>query len=116
MPINSQNDDKLGFGNFLQNLNSNEYQQLMSMLSTHLASSLSIIGMDQQDNNTTSYVAGICSSVTVDPTFSSKDIWIVDSGATNHVCSIAAAFMSMRIIDNSIVTLPNSTHSGKAMW
>ncbi|KAL5569594.1 hypothetical protein UlMin_026169 [Ulmus minor] len=42
----STSDDKLdqsnSFGGFVQNLNSNQYQQLMSMLSTHLSSSTKV--------------------------------------------------------------------------
>lgn len=106
----SQNEDKEpghGLGSFVQNLSLNQYQQLMSMLSTYLSSSSNTI--DQQDNATTSYIAGICSSISMHPIFSSKDIWIVDSGATRHICSIATAFMTLRIIDNSTITLPNHT-------
>ncbi|KAI9200469.1 hypothetical protein LWI28_008431 [Acer negundo] len=35
-------DQSNGFGGFLQNLNSNQYQQLMSMFSTHLSSSTKV--------------------------------------------------------------------------
>lgn len=81
----------------------------MFMLSTHLASNSSITTTDQHDNNLNSYDASTSYSIIVDPIFSSKNIWIVDAGITTHVCSIAAAFTSMRIIDNSTVTLPNHT-------
>lgn len=81
----------------------------MFMLSTHLASNSSIITTDQRDNNLNSYDASTCYSIIVDLIFSSKNIWIVDAGITTHVCSIPAAFTSMRIIDNSTVTLPNHT-------
>lgn len=35
--------------------------------------------------------------------------WIVDSGATKHICSSATSFISMRSINNSFVTLPDHT-------
>lgn len=73
----------------------------MSMLSTHLATSSNTGAADHQDNNGP-YNAGICYSV--NPIYTSKEIWIVDSGATEHVCSIAAAFTKMRIING-----PNHT-------
>lgn len=88
----------------------------MSMLSTHLASSSNIVAVDQQDNNIISYAAGICYSIIGDPVFSSKDTWIIDSGATKHVCSIAAAFVSMRIIDNSSYFAKSHTTPSKAVW
>lgn len=48
--------------NFAQNLNSAQYQQLMSMLSTYLASS-SNTGPNDQDSNIISSDAGICYSI-----------------------------------------------------
>lgn len=74
------------------------------MLSTHLASSSTA---SNQDSNIISHAAGICYSLLVNPIFSSKDFWIVDSGTTMHVCSIVDAFVNMRTIDGSNITLPN---------
>lgn len=104
-PSNLQNEDKQpAIGNFVQILNPNQYQELMSMLSTHLTSSATV---NNQNNDIISYAAGICHSISVNPIFSSKEFWIVDSGATKHMCSIADAFENMRIIDGSNVPLPN---------
>ncbi|XP_057473002.1 uncharacterized protein LOC130761511 [Actinidia eriantha] len=47
----ARNDQEDNVGNFVTNLNSNQYQQLMCMLSNHMASSVK----DQQDNPSTSY-------------------------------------------------------------
>lgn len=106
-PFTSQNEDKQpAIGNFVQSLNSVQYHELMSMLSTPLASSSTA---SNQDSNSISHTAGICYSLSVNPIFSSKDFWIVDSGATKHVCSIADAFVNLRTIDGSNVTLPNHT-------
>ncbi|KAJ0097721.1 hypothetical protein Patl1_29149 [Pistacia atlantica] len=41
------------------------------------------------------------------PLFSSNQFWIVDSGATRHICSQAGAFVSLHSIHHTIVTLPN---------
>lgn len=75
------------------------------MLSTHLASSSSATENDHQDTNIASQAAVICYSMSVNPILSSKDIWIVDSSATKHICSIAAAFMNMRTIYDSKLVL-----------
>ncbi|XP_068661644.1 uncharacterized protein [Aristolochia californica] len=33
--------------------------------------------------------------------------WIVDSGATRHICSLAPAFISLHVVSHTTVTLPN---------
>ncbi|KAL5540434.1 hypothetical protein UlMin_044950 [Ulmus minor] len=86
----------------------NQYQQLMSMLSSHLVTSVKTTP-DQRDVPAVSYTTGICFSVSLNHVFSSTQFWIVDSGATKHICSNAAAFICMRSIQNSTVTLPNHT-------
>lgn len=101
-------DQQPGLGNFVQNLNSSQYQQLMTMLSTHLASNSNSTSSDQ-DENTSTYAAGICHSKLISPTFTSKNIWIMDSGASKHVSSTADAFVNLRTIDNSSVTLPDQS-------
>ena len=105
---NNKSDQQGTVGNFVQNLNTSQYQQFMSMLSNHLSTPVKH-AHDQNDLPTTSYATGICSSVSLNPIFSSSQFWIVDSGATRHICSNAAAFISMRSIQNSNVTLPNHT-------
>ncbi|XP_022861542.1 uncharacterized protein LOC111381922 [Olea europaea var. sylvestris] len=42
-------------------------------------------------------------------------VWIVDSGATKHVCWNADAFMAMRTIKNASITLPNHEAATKKM-
>ncbi|KAK0593195.1 hypothetical protein LWI29_032697 [Acer saccharum] len=95
-------DQSNGFGGFVQNLNSNQYQQLMSMFSTHLSSSAKVT-----DASPANCLAGICSSVSLSPLFSSNQFWIVDSGATRHICSQASVFVSLHPIPHTTVTLPN---------
>ena len=58
------------FGGFVQNLNSNQYQQLMSMLSTHLSSSTTVT--DTSNPSQTNCLAGICFSMSLCPLFSSN--------------------------------------------
>ncbi|XP_068661006.1 uncharacterized protein [Aristolochia californica] len=92
-------------GSFVQNLNSNQYQQLMSMLSTHLSSSAKV--STAPESSTTNCLTGICFSVSLNPLISSQQFWIVDSGATRHICSLAPAFISLHVIPHTAVTLPN---------
>ena len=93
-------------GSFFQNLNSDQYHQLMSMLTHHLAS-FSTGSSSSSASNAVS--AGTCFSISLNPIFSSTNYWIVDSGATRHICYKAALFHSLRPISNSTVTLPNQT-------
>ncbi|KAL5556239.1 hypothetical protein UlMin_038475 [Ulmus minor] len=73
-------DQSSPFGSFVQNLSSNQYQQLMSCM---------------------------CFSVSLNPIFSSNQFWIIDSGATRHICSQTNAFISLHPIHHTTVTLPN---------
>ncbi|XP_031280999.1 uncharacterized protein LOC116139474 [Pistacia vera] len=77
----------------------------MSMLSTHLSSSAKVT--NAPDPAQTNCLAGICFSVSLSPLFSSNQFWIVDSGATRHICSQASAFVSLHSIHHTTVTLPN---------
>ncbi|KAL5563154.1 hypothetical protein UlMin_032901 [Ulmus minor] len=95
-------------GNFIQNLNSNQYQQLLNMLSTHLTTSENSTS-HQEPSSTNTYFVGTCFSVSLSPVFSSTCFWIVDSGATRHICSNASLFSALRPVQNYTVTLPNRT-------
>ena len=77
------------------------------MLSSHLASSISASTL--QENTTVSYVVGTCFLVPMKSVSHSNHLWIVDSGATRHICSNANLFTFLKPIWNSIVSLPNNT-------
>ncbi|KAI9153283.1 hypothetical protein LWI28_008823 [Acer negundo] len=98
-------DQSGSFGGFVQDLNPNQYQQLMSMFSTHLTTSIK----SASDQDVTTYPIGICFSVSLSPIFSSNHIWIVDSGATRHICSKASAFVCIKEVKHATVTLPDHT-------
>ncbi|KAL5552689.1 hypothetical protein UlMin_040090 [Ulmus minor] len=102
-------DDRLdqsnSFGGFVQNLNSNQYQQLMSMFSTHLSNPTKV--NNGPDSSQTNCLTGMCFYVSLNPIFSSNQFWIIDSGATRHICSQANAFISLHSIHHTTVTLPN---------
>ena len=92
-------------GDFIQNPNSGQYQQLMTLLSSHLAAATSPI--TQTEGSGSSFPIGTCFSFNLNVAFNRPNCWIVDSGATRHICSNVNAFVSLYPICNSIVTLPN---------
>ncbi|PON54445.1 hypothetical protein PanWU01x14_195240 [Parasponia andersonii] len=94
-------------GNFSQNLDTTQYQQLMIMLSNHLTTTIKP-ALDS-DCRSTSFATGMCFSVSLNPVFSSIDYWIVNSRATRHIFPDANAFASLKPIQNSTATLPNHT-------
>ncbi|XP_022845245.1 uncharacterized protein LOC111368228 [Olea europaea var. sylvestris] len=81
------------------------YQQLMAMLNSHLTSAKANIGTDVN----LSHTLGTCFSVSNHPILHSPRYWIVDSGATNHVCFDLSLFHTITPIPNSYITLPNGT-------
>ncbi|PON52071.1 hypothetical protein PanWU01x14_211860 [Parasponia andersonii] len=107
--------EKAIVGNFLQNLDANQYQRLMYMLSTHLVAS-AITTSNDTSAPCTSYAIGICFSASSNVSTSLNAILscsrheIVDFGASRHICSNANAFVSLKSLSNSIVTLPNNMH------
>ena len=95
--LDDKNDRDNGhIGSFFQNLNNTQCQQLMALLSTHLSST--IRANEQPNVPSTSYTTGTCFSVAMSPVLSSPQFWIVDSGASKHVCSYTRAFEFMRPI------------------
>ena len=94
-------------GNFLQHLNNAQCKQLINLLSNHF--STIVRANDSSDVPCTSYAIGICFSVSMNQDFSSPQFWIVDSGASRHICSNAHAFAIMRPIQHSSVTILNQT-------
>ena len=92
-------------GTFLQNLNNTQCQQLMSLLSTYLSSAAKV--HDSLDIPSTSYSSSIYSFIFLNQPFVSFHIWIVDSGASKHICSHAHLFTPLTPISNYHVTLAN---------
>ena len=75
--------DHNGVGDFVQNLNSQQYQQLMAMLTHHLAS---FSPGSNAPVASSSNSAGICLSTSFQSLSMTEHRWIVDTGATRHVC------------------------------
>lgn len=88
--------------NFMQTLNSEKYQHLMSMLNRHLTAAKTV---DEGTNS--GHVSGTCLSISVNSMLNSPKHWVMDSGATSHVCFRHACFQSLRAVHNAYITLPN---------
>ena len=78
------------------------------MLSTHLTTTVAPTSHHDSPSAIT-YSACTCFSISLSPVFSSTCFWIVDSGATRHICSNANLFIALRPVQNSSVTLPDHT-------
>ena len=77
------------------------------MLSHHLA--LSVPVNNSADLFFSSHVAGNCSLVPMASIFYSDHLWIVDSGASKHICSNANLFISLKPIWNFVVSFPDNS-------
>ena len=100
--------DTHGVGNFIKNLNVNQYQHLMSILSTHMHSAPKS-PKPQPNIPSTSYSACICFSIALNPMFASSKFWIMDSGASKHICADGNSFLVLQPISNTSITLPNNS-------
>ena len=87
--------------NFVQMLNHSPYSQFLSMLSSHLKEA------KLDDNSASTSVKGTCLSVPANTTLLSIKCWIVDSGATSHICYCKYAFTSLKLVQDVYVTLPD---------
>ena len=77
------------------------------MLTTHLTTS-STSSSTSSISPSTSYSTGICLSLSLQQKFAFEQFWILDFGASRHICSFPLAFSSLRPIESTNVTLPNS--------
>ena len=104
--------DNVGEGNsahLLNTLNSTQCQQLISLLTSHLTITAATSGQLNDHSESSTYHTGTCFSASFQQPSSINQLWIVDSGASKHICSSLHAFTSLRPIQNSYVTLPNKT-------
>lgn len=105
-PCNSSEQAHGQLGHFLKTLSDTQYQQLMTMLSTHLVSSNKAI--ESPEDPSSSLTAGYSYSITLNPQFNSTSHWIMDSGVSKHTYSNANMFTSLKHIKHSTVILPNN--------
>ncbi|KAL5570625.1 hypothetical protein UlMin_027200 [Ulmus minor] len=67
---NDRPDQSSPFGSFVQNMSSNQYQQLMSLFSTHLTNPTQV--NNGPNSSQSNCLAGMCFSVSLNPIFSSN--------------------------------------------
>lgn len=88
----------------MQTLNSNQYQQLMNMLSNHLTNAK----LDTDARVNSGHISCTCLYIFHHPTINSKTCWMVDSSATSYICYNKSAFHMMKPIQNAYITLQNN--------
>ena len=89
----------------VSSLSVDQCDQLIGMLSTRLVASTSSIA----DVHSTSLTAGTYAVNNYGSFSSSNSIWIIDSGASRHICVDRSSFPTLKQLHNSTVTLPNHT-------
>lgn len=94
------------FGSFFQTLNSNQCQQLMSLLSSQMVSHGQ---SSSQENSINSHTTGTCFSVVPQSLLSDTKLWIIDSGASRHICANRSMFHNLHAVPNSSVMLPDNS-------
>ncbi|KAK6123801.1 hypothetical protein DH2020_042455 [Rehmannia glutinosa] len=90
-------------GDDLSILNPQQCQQLIAMLSNRMSTFSMDSHTPAQD---TTHSTGTCFSVSLDSSISSSRFWIIDSGASRHICCHRHAFTSLRPFTASVI-LPN---------
>ena len=90
----------------LSSLSSEQIHQIINHLSTQLTTTAQASG----DVNLTSFQTGLNGLVNSIHSQDNSIIgsWILDSGATRHICAKKCLFLRLRSLKNSTVTLPNS--------
>ncbi|XP_073046189.1 uncharacterized protein [Primulina eburnea] len=101
----SENQDS---STIFQNFNKGHMEQLMAMFIQQLSSSDKKV--DIQDNASNPSTSGTCFSISVPSALNIPTCWIVDSGASRHICSNRDAFIFLKTIQGSRVTLPNNEY------
>ncbi|RVW67085.1 Retrovirus-related Pol polyprotein from transposon RE1 [Vitis vinifera] len=97
-------------------LTHDQHNQLLALLSLHNSSGSSASFGDsnplqQSISNFTGILSLSPSSSTLNPS-----IWILDSGATHHVCTNSSMFHSIHSFSSNTVTLPTGPFTGEADW
>lgn len=92
---------------FFASLSTDQYSQLMGLLQSHLAQA-NTEGV-KTTNAETTHVAGSCfsslSSSTADVAYS----WVIDSGASSHICFDKSVFINLRPAQHVSVVLPTQS-------
>ena len=75
------------------------------MLSTQLVA----LTLSTTNVHMVSFTAGTYAVNNYDSFSSSNSIWIIDLGASRHICADRSSFPTLKQFHNSTVTLPNHT-------
>lgn len=95
-------------------LSSDQIQQLISYLSSQLHHS-SITHLESHAPNTPASAFQFCGNSLLTSTPVPSQTWIIDSGATHHICNNLSLFSHSNHVTNTILTLPTgqSIHINK---
>lgn len=94
---------------FFAGLSYGQYVHLIDLLHFHLPSAKIENIMASSDN---SHVARICpSAFSCFSTDLTQNFWIIDSGASSHICFSKNLFHNMRPVFNTSVVLPTLTRA-----
>ncbi|KZV26776.1 hypothetical protein F511_28693 [Dorcoceras hygrometricum] len=86
-------------------LTQSQCRQLIEFLSSKLQTRQNL-PMERQPETTVSCLTGICSATSHIPNITKRN-WIMDTGATHHICCSLSMFNSSRAIQSKVV-LPNA--------
>ncbi|XP_012857659.1 PREDICTED: uncharacterized protein LOC105976934 [Erythranthe guttata] len=99
--------------NFLDAMTASQCQQLLSYVSSHLANKANQPPHDKNseifDTSHISRVTGICLFNALHTPSFMPHHWILDSGASRHICHNKSLFLNMKSVSNARVVLPDSS-------
>lgn len=90
---------------FFASLNNDQYTHLMWMLQTHLSE---VTNAAKPADVT--HVVGTISTAFSTMHTREGNCWIIDSGASSHICHNKSLLIKLRSAHNIVVVLPNETH------
>lgn len=96
-----ENSGKPNQSAFFASLSADQYSQLMSMLQSHLGSSTSPNTQKAEVNHITS----TCLSINSSNDTGFLQAWVIDSGASSHICCNQTLFVNLRPAMNTILLL-----------
>lgn len=100
VPVSTSSSTKGTQSAFFASLNTDQCSQLMNLLQTHLTTDTSEGNRGTEMTN----VAGMCFPPLSKSIY--ECFWVVDSGASSHICFNKALFANMRKVHNISVILP----------
>lgn len=98
VPELAMDQTKRSVGSFMQTLSPVQYQHLMNVLNIHLKAAKMDIKVDTNSSN----MSGTCFSISNISSQNSFRHCVVDSGATNHICSNRLAFYALKYVENAL--------------